>query len=93
MLIFGLKVALIGIGIVFLALIFLIFVINVIGAVTKGLESRFPAKEPKKAGAGKKTDNAAKKEDDTELVAVIAAAIAASNPNFLNIRTINRVPS
>jgi sodium pump decarboxylase gamma subunit len=91
-LIFGLQVAALGIGIVFVALVFLIFVI-------KGMTKATELSEVKK-----NTDNSMiiKKEavpqeapliaeDDDEIMAVIAAAVACLTQGKLRIKTIRRV--
>lgn len=94
MLIFGLKVAFIGIGIVFCALTFLIFVIYAISAVAKALEPKVAytnEKKPAAAVAHNPEILTAANQDDSELIAVITAAIAAYGQDSLRIRTITRL--
>ena len=94
MLFFGLKVAFIGIGTVFSALIFLIFVIYAISAVAKALEPKTAYTNEKKPDAAVEPNPeilTAANQDDGEIIAVITAAIAAYGQNSSHIRTITRV--
>lgn len=93
MLIFGLKVALIGLGIVFCTLVFLILVINVISAVTKAFESKVEVaeKKPDVVVDNRVEDIKTASQDDCEITAVFVAAITAYDQNSANIRTITGV--
>jgi len=94
MLFFGLKVAFIGIGTVFSALVFLIFVIYAISAVAKALESKVAYTNEKKPAAAVEPNPGiltAANQADSELIAVITAAIAVASQNSVNIRAITRV--
>jgi len=70
-LMFGLTVALIGMGTVFFALVLLVFFINLMSRATR------LASAPKAAKAAAAPAGAAAAVDDGELPAVIAAAIEA----------------
>ncbi len=89
----GLMMAVIGMGITFLALIFLWFAINVMSSALKQKDK--PTPEPAITPAAKAPVASAPKEDDAELVAVITAAIAASlgkSSSQLVVNKITRVP-
>ncbi|MFZ5754689.1 MAG: OadG family protein [Bacillota bacterium] len=90
MLVFGLQVTLIGMGIVFIALTFLIFVINFMASVTGSTVKKKSEAESVTKGA----DPAAtvKKEDDSDVIAVIAATVAFLTQGRMSIKTITRVP-
>ena len=93
-LIFGLKVALIGMSIVFIALVFLIFVIYAISAIIQILESKntpLAGKKPEAAVNSNPAILTAADQDDTEVFAVIAAVIAAYSPNVTRVKTITRI--
>ncbi len=89
----GLMVAVIGMTITFLALVFLWFAINVMSnalGVTKKEKPKVAA-----AAAAAAPVASAPKEDDAELVAVITAAIAASlgkSTSELVVNKITRLP-
>ncbi|KJS81476.1 MAG: hypothetical protein JM58_16940 [Peptococcaceae bacterium BICA1-8] len=92
MIIYGLKVALLGMGIVFVALLILMFLIQV--------QSSFLAPKPKRKEELKIADNSNKEQslaveivenDDTdEIAAVISAAIAACGQQVV-IKAITRI--
>jgi sodium pump decarboxylase gamma subunit len=91
---FGLQVALIGLGIVFIALTFLIGVIKVMAVATGNAEVK---KTPDQAAPVKKAPEqqpiaAVKKEDDSDVMAVIAATVAFLTQGRMSIKTITRVP-
>lgn len=93
---FGLSVALIGMGIVFGALIFLVFVINAISAVSKMVEKKpDPVAAPKKPEAAVQqapvSAAAAAPEDESDVLAVIAAAIACLTQGTMAVKTITRI--
>ncbi len=91
-LIFGLEVAVLGMGIVFSALVFLIGVIKVLGMATEKLAEK---KQASKSVAAK--DNAQEQkitptaEDNGEILAAISAAIACMTQGSGRIVTISRV--
>jgi sodium pump decarboxylase gamma subunit len=93
---FGISVSLIGMGVVFAALIFLIFVINAITAVTRMVE-----KKPDQVAAPKKPEAAVQQapvsaaaaapEDESDVLAAIAAAIAYLSQGTMAVKTITRI--
>lgn len=93
MLLFGLKVTAIGLITVFVALTLLMFIIDL---QSKILGQTFKKKvEPEKVDAPKQVITESEpqpQEDDTQLAAVIAAAIQAFSGQQVVIRTITRVP-
>lgn len=92
MLIYGLKVTLLGMGVVFVALILLMFLIKaqsfIIASLTKKEDPKIIEKidKPETVPEREKQDE----EDPDELIAVISAAIAALGYN-VSIKTITRV--
>ncbi|SET81046.1 sodium pump decarboxylases, gamma subunit [Natronincola peptidivorans] len=96
----SIQVAIFGIAIVFLALLLLFVIITVLEKVLHGAEDKNKASVAKKAevSAGPvKVEEAQEEEevDDTQLVAVITAAIAASlhtSTHNIVVRNIIRVP-
>lgn len=94
MLVFGLKVALIGIGIVFAALIVLVFVIKGItkGAARREKNSVTSVKAVKKDERAPGAENQDKVTEDAELMAVIAAAVACLTQGTMQIKAITRRP-
>ncbi|MDD2402294.1 MAG: OadG family protein [Clostridia bacterium] len=92
MLIFGLKVAAIGVGVVFGALVFLIAIINI---MAKTIGTSTSEKDSLQA-VGVKEETAVQKisvenEDDSEVIAVIAAAIACFSQGTMRVTTIKRI--
>jgi sodium pump decarboxylase gamma subunit len=92
-LIFGLQVTILGISVVFIALVFLIFVIKLLTKATELSEAKKGAGEPvliKKGSVVK--DAPLSKEDEGEVIAVIAAAVAClTKGKKMSIKTIQRV--
>ena len=84
MLIFGLQVTAIGIGIVFFGLVVLIGLVKLIslatGSLGKKKEAPKPAPQPVSAPATVRVieEEAPAVQDDSELIAVITAAVAAA---------------
>lgn len=91
-LIFGLKVSALGMGIVFVVLAFLIGVIKVMAKLTEISDSK---KKPNNPGAMKLgtvvQPTSIKVEDDSEVIAVIAAAAACMTQGTMRITTIRRI--
>ncbi len=90
----GLMVAVIGMSITFLALVFLWFAINVMSNAL-GVTKKEKPKAAAAAPAASAPVASAAKEDDAELVAVITAAIAASlgkSTSQLVVNKITRIP-
>lgn len=92
MLIFGLQVALIGMGVVFVALAFLIGVISLMAATTgnKGVK-KTPEPAPVKTQVEQQPAAVAAKEDDSDVLAVLAATIAFLTQGSMRIKTITRI--
>ncbi|QNB45970.1 hypothetical protein BR63_06365 [Thermanaerosceptrum fracticalcis] len=89
---FGLQVALIGLGIVFVALTFLIGVIKVMAVATGNREVKKTPKVAAPVTKGADPAAAVKKEDDSDVIAVIAATVAFLTQGRMSIKTITRVP-
>ena len=91
-LVFGLQVSILGIGIVFLALVFLIGVIKVMVKATELSEAK---KNPDQSVGVQKTLNkqliTPTEEEDSEVMAVIAAAITCMTQGKMRITTISRI--
>lgn len=88
-LIYGLQVSALGLGIVFIALIFLILVIKAMAMLTELYASpKKPDKPVQEKTVQSVTDSA---EDDCEIVAVIAAAVACMTKGTMRITTIRRI--
>lgn len=95
---FGLTTALIGMGIVFSELIFLVFVTQGVTAFAKGIEAK---KNPKNSVSGVDSPRAevaaaapsqeAGAEDDN-VAAVIAAIVAYMSQGTMSVKTIVRLP-
>lgn len=91
-LVFGLQVSALGIGIVFLALVFLIGVIKIMAMATE-----LSVKKESSAGTadlsltGKKQLDNPTETEDREIIAVIAAAIACMTRQKVRITTIRRI--
>lgn len=89
---FGVQVALLGMGIVFVALVFLIGIIKVMGMATKASDRKKPvvatvtATEKENEKVVTSTE-----EDNSEILAVISAAVAMMTGGNGRIVTINRV--
>ncbi|HHU32669.1 MAG TPA: hypothetical protein GXZ50_08425 [Clostridia bacterium] len=93
-LVFGLQIALIGIGMVFVALIALILIISLQEKVLSGFTKKKPEVEAPKVEAApvvRTSQPEIKKEDQDELIAVIAAAISAYNGQQVVVKNIRRV--
>ena len=94
-LVFGLQVTVIGVGMVFVALIALIFIISLQDKILSGFTKKKPEKveTPKveTAQVVSASQSEAKKEDQDELIAVIAAAISAYNGQQVVVKNIRRV--
>ncbi|NLJ40582.1 MAG: OadG family protein [Clostridiales bacterium] len=95
--VFGLKVAVLGLGTTFVALFGLILVIGLVNRVLHPQKKE--EKEPNTADMGTEIDNPIPIEensiDDKELVAVITAAVAASLERTVDeivVRKVKRVP-
>ena len=90
----GLQVTAIGFGTVFVVLMILMFYIgiqsNVLGNFGKKTEAA-PKAAPAPAAAPASAAPAAPKQDDNELIAVIAAAIAASGGSTKAVKSITRM--
>jgi len=91
---FGLQVALIGLGTVFVALAFLIGVISIMAAATgnKGVKKTPEPKAPVKAQVEQQPAAVAAPEDDSDVLAVIAATVAFLTQGSMKIKTITRMP-
>jgi len=92
---FGLTVAGIGIGIVFFELVLLIFVIMLITFVARSIENRkkpgLPEKKAEVAVQAAAPVQAAAEDNDEEIAAVIAAAVAYLTQGASVITAIRRV--
>lgn len=87
----GLKVTAIGFSTVVLVLTMLWFIISLFGKFVSGLEKK-PEAAPKVAAPAPQAAAApAPKQDDNELIAVIAAAIAASGGSGKAVKSISIV--
>ncbi len=93
---FGLTVAVIGIGIVFSALVFLILVIKVMTMAVAASEAKA---QPATVSPVKKTEapaavpvNNETAQDESEVMAVIAAAVASLSQGRMVVKTITRLP-
>lgn len=88
----GLKVTAIGFSTVFVVLTMLMFIITAFGKFVSGLEKK-PEAAPKVAAPAPQAAAAAPapKQDDNELIAVIAAAVAASGDSTKAVRSISIV--
>ena len=89
---FGTQVMLLGIGIVFVVLVFLIFLIKIMTKVT----NIFKAKKDTSKFVVMEKDLAPQEEslyiqDDSEIIAVIAAAVTCLSQGKMKIKTIKRV--
>lgn len=93
-LLFGLQVSIIGMGVVFVALYFLTFVIRAIElVVAKPSEKKSAAQVPAVQAATAVEPVAVKAQDDEdEISAVIAAALAAFMGSGYTITSIRRLP-
>ena len=91
---FGLGVAFIGMGVVFGALIFLVFVINAITAVSRMFDKKTEAAVKKPEAAVRQSPAvtaAAVQEDDNDVLAAVAAAIAYISQGTMAVKTITRI--
>lgn len=91
-LIFGLEVTVLGVVIVFIALTFLIYLIKVMTKLTKVSEKK--ANTPESISAKQETvfsGEPAVLENNEEIVAVIAAAVASVTQGKMKIKTIKRI--
>ncbi len=88
---FGLQVAIIGIGIVFVALTFLIGVVKLMILATGNAVKKTPEPQAPVTKAAEPAV-AVKKEDDSDVIAVIAATVAFLTQGRMSIKTITRVP-
>ncbi|MGI6144242.1 MAG: OadG family protein [Clostridia bacterium] len=91
--IFGIKVALLGMGIVFVTLVFLIYIIKFMTKVINVSETKKknipePVASKNEMISQEQQMNVA---DDAEIVAVIAAAVACLTQGKMKIKTIKRV--
>lgn len=94
--IFGLQVALLGIGIVFLALVFLIYLIKLMTKLTNSPKQKKESLEPVAKGKDpvsqkEQLDEQLSATDNLELIAVIAAAVASMTQGKLKIKAIKRI--
>lgn len=93
MLKFGLTVAFIGMGVVFIELIFLVYVIRFITFITGKIEVK---KTPVTVKSSKQEETmqaaAEVAVDDEEVIAVISAAVAYLTQGSASIKTIRRLP-
>lgn len=92
-LVFGLQVTILGMSVVFIALLFLIFIINL---MTKGTEFSQAKKKATGTEVLKKEAVVAatspSEEDEGEVIAVLAAAIACLQPGKkMRLKTIRRL--
>jgi len=89
---FGLTVAAIGMGVVFVELIFLVFVINAITAAAKSIEGKKtpavvePVKREEVPAAAVRAD-----EDQDEIIAVISAVAAYLGQSGTTVKAIRRL--
>lgn len=84
LLINGLKVAVIGLGVVFLALVFLVFITFLI--------SKFSGEKKQKASLIEQPKTPDSTEDDQEIIAVITAAIFLMTQKTIVVKKITRLP-
>jgi sodium pump decarboxylase gamma subunit len=91
-LLFGVQVALLGMGIVFVVLAFLIGIIKVLGMATKASDRKKPVVATVTA-TEKENEKvvALTEEENSEILAVISAAVAMMTGGNGRIVTINRV--
>ena len=91
---FGLSVAVIGIGVVFSALVFLIFVIKAISAAARMIDNTVVTKKSEPAASKVEVVQpvAVISKDDDEIIAVISAAIACLTEERMVVKTITRLP-
>ena len=92
---FGITVAIIGIGVVFSALVFLIFVIKAISVAARVIDNTLVAKksEPAVSNVEVVQPVAVISEDDNEdeILAIISAAIASLTEDRMVVKTISRL--
>ena len=93
MFIFGITVAIIGMGIVFCELVFLIVVIKLITLASKSITSRKNgiAVKPAEISSKEIAPAGIEAQDDGEIAAVIAAAIACMTQSTTVIKAIKRI--
>jgi sodium pump decarboxylase gamma subunit len=75
-LIYGLQITIVGMGIVFLILYIISLVLDIMKHIFNKKQKPSPISEPKISQSGTTPEPTANKEDDSQLVAVITAAIA-----------------
>lgn len=92
MLKFGLTVALIGMGVVFIELIFLVYVIRLITFIAGKIEAKKNPVTVKSSKQEETMQNDAEAVDDEEIIAVISAAVAYLTQGSASIKTIKRLP-
>ncbi|MCR4442534.1 MAG: OadG family protein [Peptococcaceae bacterium] len=93
--VFGLTVTAIGMGVVFIELIFLVYVINVISWTSKRMDGKKNAAQVKTVKAESQAEVSAAAldtEKDDEIAAVISAAIAYMTQGSTVIKVIRRLP-
>lgn len=91
-LIFGLQVTVLGIGVVFVALTFLIFVIKLMTKATEVSEAKKKMNNPVTIEKERPSPEALQTgEEDGEIIAAIAAAVAYLTQGQMSIKTIRRV--
>ena len=95
---YGLSVALVGIGTVFVGLIILIALIKLMEIVMASAPGKKKAAEPAPAAPAPVAEEPVEETDDDELIAVIAAAVAAAmeqageeNTTGFVVRSIRRI--
>lgn len=87
---FGLKIAAIGIGVVFVALIFISFLINIQTAVLTSFAGKKKEESKVEQAPTPTASQPVVQQNDDELIAVIAAAVAAAGFSA-KIKTIKRI--
>lgn len=93
MLKFGLTVAFIGMGVVFVELIFLVFVIRFITFITGKIDVKKTSVKVESSKQEETIQTAAKiAVDDEEVIAVISATVAYLTQGSAAIKTIRRLP-